>query len=1137
MGTLWRSLVVAVALLVAGVVSAQERGQGQGWLGVELQDVTKEEADKFGWDAPRGAKVMASSAGSPADKAGVRAGDIIVAIERTQIDTASELNAAIEAKGPGAQVLLGVLSGGRERRVAATLAERPKAQAAVAGTGLHLMLDTGGHMAGISGVAFTPDGKHIVSASIDKTVRVWSVDTGRTVRLIRGEARGDAGSIDTMALSPDGRWLAVGGRFHKADRAVAGAIRLYDFASGRLETLLKGHQEPVLALAFSPDSKRLISGSWDKTAIIWDLGSRQQVLRLSGHPGSVRAVAFSSDGDRAVTGNGEDAAVRLWSAADGRLIAEMTEHRKRLPANWIGEGGVTSLAVSPVDHLIASGGEDGVILLWDGRTGAFLRQVAKLFAPQPSAAIRSLHFSPDGRRLLSTHDIEGCLVLDVATGAELLGGESYDQWTAFGPTSSKTGRKVSSEDRARCNGPAMFSQDGRSIAARFNSDLQIVEPRTSKAIALKGAGAPVYAVGFARDGRAIAWGEEKEGYAVHNKLRRELHLPLDGAPLGRAKDIDPRLAACTASTPSRNTCPDPELGRRKYLRGAADHGSWRAAYKSAATFLMDASVLEVYKDAKLEDGRRQGGVLHAQFEVGNDASERSPIAYAPDGQAVLLGRASEIRAYELNGGLLGSFVGHDGAPWDLAPSHDGRFLVTGGLDQTVRLWNLKTRELIVSLFHGTDGEWAMWTPQGYYTGSPGADKIVGWQINKGPDEAADYVGAEQLRQHLNRPDIVERAIVLASAEDAVREAPGTSFKLGDLLARPVPRFRIVAPAAGAAQRGGHASVKVDIEATPDPVRLIRVHVNGRQVEEQTPDVGSGGFGAGERLLQVPLAKGRNEVRIALTNAIGEKAETLALVHDGEGGLDQRGTLHILAIGVNDYKGLGNACGGGSCDLKYSVADARKLAEAVEKQLGPDHVRVVKRVLVNGSDAKDVPTAGNIIDAVELLRQARETDTVVLFISGHGKNEGPDYRFLPTDAEWTGAALRGSTVVPWQVLQSAVEAAKGRRILFVDTCHSGNAYNQRLGNAAYHANIVAYTASRFDQEAIEDPALGHGLFTYAMVEGLEGQGRLGAKRPISTKDLAAYVTRRVDELAKALKGEQEPQYFKGRDADDYVLARR
>jgi hypothetical protein len=453
--------------------------------------------------------------------------------------------------------------------------------------------------------------------------------------------------------------------------------------------------------------------------------------------------------------------------------------------------------------------------------------------------------------------------------------------------------------------------------------------------------------------------------------------------------------------------------------------------------------------------------------------------------------------------------------------------------------DLKTRELIVSLFHGSDGEWVMWTPQGYYTGSPGADKMVGWQINKGPENAADYVGAEQLRQHLNRPDIVERAIILASAEQAVREAPGTSFQLADLLARPVPRFKIVSPAAGATERSGRAGVRIAVEATPDPIKAMRVQVNGRQVEEQTPDIGSGGFEPGEHILSVPLAAGRNEVCVTLANAIGEKAETVALTHEGDGDLDKRGTLYILAIGVDKYPILGKTCGAngnGSCDLSFSGADARALVDAVEMRLGPAHTNVVKRILVNGTGTGDDPTATNILDAIDLLKQAKETDTVLLFIAGHGFNDGPNYRFLATNAERLGETFRGATVVPWQILQEAIETAKGRRILFIDTCHSGNAYNQRLGNAAYHANIIAYTAARFDQEALEDQNLGHGLFTYAVVEGLGGKGGLGAKRQISTRELADYVVKRVDQLAKSLKGEQEPQYFKGRDAEDYVLAR-
>jgi hypothetical protein len=293
------------------------------------------------------------------------------------------------------------------------------------------------------------------------------------------------------------------------------------------------------------------------------------------------------------------------------------------------------------------------------------------------------------------------------------------------------------------------------------------------------------------------------------------------------------------------------------------------------------------------------------------------------------------------------------------------------------------------------------------------------------------------------------------------------------------------------------------------------------------------------MLDVPLSKGRNAVRISLSNDIGEKAEVLTLTHEGEGALDKRGTLYILAIGVDKYTTLGKTCGETgkeSCDLRFSGADARALVAAAEQRLGPAHSRIVTRVLSNGGGAKDEPTVINILDAIDTLKQATETDTVLLFIAGHGANDGPDYRFLASNAERLGDTFRGATVVPWQILQAAVEGAKGRRILFIDTCHSGNAYNQQLGNAAYHANIIAYSSARFDQEALESAKLGHGLFTYAVVEGLEGKGDPATKKEISTKDLAAYVVKRVDALAKAQQAEQEPQYFKGRDAEDYVLAR-
>ena len=117
----------------------------------------------------------------------------------------------------------------------------------------------------------------------------------------------------------------------------------------------------------------------------------------------------------------------------------------------------------------------------------------------------------------------------------------------------------------------------------------------------------------------------------------------------------------------------------------------------------------------------------------------------------------------------------------------------------------------------------------------------------------------------------------------------------------------------------------------------------------------------------------------------------------------------------------------------------------------------------------------------------------------------------------------------------MDGAKGRRLLFIDTCHSASAYNQRLGNAAYYANILAYSSARWDQEALESSALGHGLFTHALVEGLGGAADAAKSGRVDTVQLSDYLQRRVPELAKPFQREQNPQVFKGRDAEVYTLA--
>ena len=352
--------------------------------------------------------------------------------------------------------------------------------------------------------------------------------------------------------------------------------------------------------------------------------------------------------------------------------------------------------------------------------------------------------------------------------------------------------------------------------------------------------------------------------------------------------------------------------RAAFLRAVAEQNGWSLQHRKGGNYGYDA-ILDIK-----QDGRQVASIERGP----TDGYGHRAYSFTPDGETIISGGGNGVlTAYDRAGNKLGDFIGHEGDVWAVAPSPDGRYLVSGAADQTVRLWNLKTRELLVTLFRGSDGEWVMWTPQGYYAASgPGAE-LIGWQINHGPENAADYVTAAQLRKTLNRPDIVARAIQLAS-----RRSRREGSLRHQLQARPTcspsrcRASRIVSPAANAPPcAAASAEVEIALEATPDPVKLIRIQVNGRQIAEHQPDKG-GGFTPGTLKFSVPLAAGRNTIRVTAVNDIGETPAEVTVTHDGEGDLDKRGTLYILAIGVDKYPNLGNNCRSldgkpKSCDLR------------------------------------------------------------------------------------------------------------------------------------------------------------------------------------------------------------------------------
>jgi WD40 repeat protein len=955
----------------------------------------------------------------------------------------------------------------------------------------------------------------------------------------------------------------------------------------RIETGM--HTAPITRIGVDDACRLLATASWDKTVRLWSLpdGKLKRVVRLpigEGHAGKLFAAALSRDGRWLAAGGYDATWDKMFRAS--LTVVDLSNGAIRRFGSF--EQVIDSVAFSPDRRRIAVGlyGKSGVRVL-DSETGA------ELFADRNYGdTVYGLTFTPAGALITSSFDgqlrryglevkpmlersaPDGRHPYHVAidpSGRRLAVG--YDDTTAVSILDADTLTPLASAQAGDLTEGNLFSvawsRDGGTLVAGGLAQAQF-KGKWDRFLRR-------FDVGGARAGADVAASDDTildiqrcgEGF-VFAAADPSFGLL---SPLGVAKTLQNPRTADLRDKVGTAFAVSAEASLVRF--GLGDRELQPVIFDLASASLKDSPNLPSDVAVARVDGlpvtdwhdnyapKFKGGKLALE-----DYEMSRAMAVRPGAPGFVLGADFSVRAFDANGKQLWGRPG-PGVAWGVDFSADGDIIVVAFTDGTIRWLRWKDgKELLAFFVERQSRKWVAWTPTGYYMASAGGEDLIGWHVNRGWGQEADFFPASQFRAQYNRPDIVRLVLKTRDEAEAIRQANSASdhtAQVKSVAAGLPPVAKIVSPVDGSYFTGNSVEIAYALRSPSGlPIDGLDVLADGQRVPT-----------AGFETVSSPEAQGRVTVTlppkdtvvtlIARSGDLTSAPVTVTLEYRGTSTAERlKPKLYALLVGVTGYQNHNYD------NLQFPGRDAEALAEVLDRQKGglfaDVQIKIVdvptnddlKAKIASSPNWDDpnvrfmgLPSRDNVIAGLYWLqRAATSRDLSVIFLSGHGVRDAKqNFWFLTREANL--AQLR-NTAISNDDLLDTVTSVPGKKVLFIDACHAGAALPVGIKSPEAHpdmnklvndfttinSGVVVYAASTGTEVSYEDAKWDrHGAFAKALVDAIgEGKASIDPSGRITTDMLDLYLADHVKEMTKDEEtGVQHPVMNRPGPIPDFPLA--